>query len=219
MGRNNELEDLAKLAGVADDPAFASMIRSPLLSGPKREKLAKFLRGLVAARCPFRHAFLPAPSMTVARAGVIPMGRTITGLGPQYFFHHKLEESTGGVLICAPTGGGKTLLLTHLSLAYHRQGCPVWLYDTEGDITAYMVRAAPDVFVVDYTHFRQEMFEPPPGTSLEWREYLSKLISSWRAPLFVGDGMANIAREVATEIYQRDGGRWNRWFHGFIHRG
>gem|GEM_PF-3183621 len=205
MHEDNELVRDAKLAGVYDDPGFRRLIQSPLLTGPKRQKIASHLRRLVAVRCPLRHPFLPAPSMTVARAGVIPLGPTVTGRGPEYVFHLTPEDPTTGILVCAPTGRGKTLLLTRIGLTCHQGGWPTWFHDSEGDISAYVARAAPDIPIVDYADFRQELFQPLPEMNLEWGEYVSKVINSWRAPLYIGDGMANMAREVAMELYQRDG--------------
>jgi len=204
-GTGDNLEELAQRAGVDQDPRIRALIDSPLLLGEKRQKLAKFLRPLAARQCPRPHAFLPAPTREQAQAGTIPLAPVVTGRGPEYFYMLKQEEISGGILLGSPPGGGKTVLLNQLGTACHRQGIPVWWHDSEGDLTAHVVRAAPDVLIPGYRLLRQELFEACPEMKLEWREYLSKAISSWRAPLFLGDGMANMAREIAIELHERIG--------------
>lgn len=202
---NDNLRNLAKRARVDKDPYISAMIDSPVLAGPRLEKFTKYLCRLAAARCPKPHVFLPAPSRQQAEAGVAPIGGIVTGHGPEYWFRAKAEEATGGTLVCAPTGGGKTLLLARFALDLHRQGYPVWVWDSEGDMTRYLVRGAPDILMPSYREFRQELFQPYPDTDLDWNEHLSKVISSWRGPLFLGDGMANMSREIATGLHERQG--------------
>ena len=187
------------------DPAIRALIDSPLLSAEKKERIAKALRPLAAQRCPRPHAFLPAPTLQQAQAGTIPFGRVVTGRGPEYWYMLRPEEAASGTLVCGPPGSGKSVLLEQLILGFHRHGYATWVFDTEGDLTASLVRAAPDIHVVHYRDFRQELFEPDPRMNLEWHEFTSKVIGSWRDPLTAGEGMRCMALETVIALHDRNG--------------
>jgi len=205
FGARDNLWNLARRAGMDKDPAIRALIDSPLLSAEKKERIAKALRPLAAQRCPRPHEFLPAPTREQASAGSIPLGRVVTGRGPEYWFQMRPEEAAAGTLVCAPTGGGKTTLLARLDLAFHQQGFHTWTFDTETDLTPALVRADPDILVVNYRQFRQELFEPDPRMGLDWMEFISKVIASWSDPLFAGEGMCNMSREIVIAVHERTG--------------
>jgi len=202
---NHDLRELARLAGVHSDPRFQMLLNHLFLPAARRKKLAQYLRCLAAWRSPRPHAFLPAPTQQEAQAGHIPLGRVITGRGPEYEFLLDVKEAAGGILVAGPPGAGKTLLLAQLAVAFDRQGHAVWVYDTEGDLTRNLIPSLPHLLTPGYKDLRMELFFPDPGVTLSWEEYLSKVISSWRDSIFAGDGMCNLSRETAIELHERQG--------------
>lgn len=184
-----------RLVSAAHDPKMQDAVRL-LLRGLARE------RGIDPDDPP---PFGPGPPREEAEAGMAELGWVVTGRGPEYRFRFREGHFLTHMQIDGSTGGGKTLILVHLSLQVHRAGTPVWWLDSEGDLAAFVAAAAPEVMVLNYKDLRLALFEGPEATGLEWLEYLSKLINTFRFAIWFGDGMSNMTRDVAVALRERYG--------------
>jgi hypothetical protein len=202
---NVDLKNLAKLAGLHEDPRIKPLINHPNLPKDKRYKLAKLLTAKAAIRSPEPHPYLPAPPPEQAAQGIAELGLVVTGRGPEYPFRLKENHFLSHIQVDASTGGGKTVIIILISLQVHNAGRPVWWFDTEGDITGYIVEAAPDVLVLNYKDLRQAIFEGPGLEDLDWQEYLDMLIDWLRYSLFAGDGMCNMSKGICITLRERQG--------------
>jgi hypothetical protein len=90
-------------------------------------------------------------------------------------------------------------------LQVHRDGTAVWWFDTEGDISAYVAAAAPEVPVLSYKDLRLALFDGPESADVKWLEYLSKLINAFRLAICSGDGMSNMIRDISICLKEREG--------------
>lgn len=150
-------------------------------------------------------AFGPGPPREEAQEGIAGLGPVVTGRKPAHSFRFREDHFLTHIKIDGSTGGGKTALLTHLSLQVHQAGKPVWWFDTEGDVTQFVVAAAPDVLVLSYKDLRLELFNGPETEDLDWQEYLSKLINTFRFTIWFGDGMSNLARDISIHLRETQG--------------
>jgi hypothetical protein len=201
---DDDLKDLAKQAGVYDVPGIKALVNSPLLPKDKKFKLARWLGARAARRNPNPHPFLPAPAQEVAGNGIAELGLVVTGVGPEYPFRFR-EDHFVHMQVDGSTGAGKTLTLVALSIQLHRAGIPVWMFDTEGDVSALVLPLAPDIPVVTPEDVRFELFGGPGADGVNSDEYLSKLVSSFEHTLFAGDGMQSMCLEIALELRRTQG--------------
>jgi len=202
---NRDLRDMAKRAGLYEDPRIRPWVDGRPLPREKQAKLMRYVAAVAANRCPEPHPFLPGPPRDEAEAGIAGLGQVVTGRGPEYGFRFSEDHFLTHVQVDGSTGGGKTLILVHLSLQVHQAGTAVWWFDTEGDVAAFVAAAAPDVPVLSYRDVRLALFDGPESSGLDWMEYLSKLINTFRFAIWFGDGMSNQTRDICVALRERCG--------------
>jgi len=205
MSVDDELKWLAKLAGMHTNKDVMALVNSPILPRDKKAKLAKFLSGHAARHSPIPHPFLPGPTREEAEAGIAEVGSVVTGKGPEFPFRFREEHFLCHLLSAGSTGAGKSTVLFHLGIQVHRSAIPVWFFDTESDLAAYAVAAAPDILLASYRDVRMALFEGPEAQDLSWQEHLAKLLATFGWSVLAGDAMCNMARETCIALRERQG--------------
>ncbi|MBM4028665.1 MAG: ATP-binding protein [Planctomycetes bacterium] len=166
--------------------------------------MKSYLAYYAAATSPLYHPFLPGPSLEEASQGDLSLGlQVVTGRGPEYEFRLQSRGLLGVSQVDGPTGAGKTITLFLLAGAAERAGASVWYFDTEGDLGRLAVAADPTIPVVTPSMYRQDLFVGPAGMELDWRQYVSKFVSTTQETLYARNGMMSMAREQALELYEK----------------
>jgi hypothetical protein len=205
MAHDGELGYLARRSGLSRDPGIRALVDSPLLSTKRREKLRSYLAYYAAVNSPLYHPFLPGPSLEEASQGDLSLGlQVVTGRGPEYEFRLQSRGLLGVSQVDGPTGAGKTITFFLLARAAERAGASAWYFDTEGDLGRLAVAADPTIPVITPSMYRQDLFVGPPAMELDWRQYVSKLVSTTQETLYARNGMMNMAREQALELREKD---------------
>ena len=185
-----------------------NLMRAAVLDADLQETVVTLMRGKAmreGINPDDMPAFGPGPPREEAQEGIAGLGSVVTGRGPEHGFRFREDHFLTHIKIDGSTGGGKTALLTHMSLQVHHAGKPVWWFDTEGDVTQFVVAAAPDVLVLNYKDLRLGLFNGPETEDLSWQEYLSKLINTFRFTIWCGDGMGNLTRDICIHLRETQG--------------
>lgn len=202
---DDEVEEMARLVGMDDDPLVKEVLNNPLLrrKGKWLDRVGRWLEAEVADKVTDYHPFLPGPRSEQAEAGDLDVGRVVTGTGPGHVFRMALLWLLLHVLICGSTGSGKTTLGLALTIALHRLGKPVWWLDSEDEVAPVVLGAcgtgegAP--LLIDYeASFMQNIFRGP--SNVDQRKYITRVTSLMRETDFMRDGSVNLLREICFRL-------------------
>ena len=204
--RLKEIRELAVLTGMEQNPLIKKVLASPVLQARPGliEKITRLLHVQMAVKVPEPHPFLPAPAPddAVAHGLWVSPGRVIGGNGIGHEFHDPLHSFLQHKGVFGPAGSGKTMLSLHMTLQAHRQGIPVWWFDTEDEL-APLLAHEPGILFVEMKDLRFNPFDPPPGCDPE--DYIHKATTRLRELAYFRDRSVNLAREVCQELYREQG--------------
>ncbi len=202
--RLKQIEELAIITGMTEHKMVKAFLNSPLLQKKPKldEKILKFLEIQMMRRVRKPHPFLPAPFSTIPTGPWASPGRIIGGNGPGELFRDPLDSFALHKGFFGPAGSGKTILSLFMTLQAHRQGKPVWWFDTENELTP-LLASEPDILFLEVKDLRFNPFAAPPGC--DPKDYLHKATSRLREISFFRDRSVNLTRSVALNLLEERG--------------
>jgi len=204
---DREIEELARLIGMLDDPFVRTYLHSPFLRRKPnvRERLLRMLEIQRAILIQEYHPFLPGPQRQRAESGIVEVGAVVTGQGPAYPYRFSEEAVTQHILIQGPPGFGKTHLMLSLSIQLYEKGFRPWWFDTEGEVARVVLgrcgRGSRPPILLRYKDFRRNFFRGPKGVNPA--DYITLVTALLRETDYCKDGSVNLLRDVCARLMER----------------
>ena len=202
--RRKQLQEWAELTGLIEHPLVKRFLSSPLLQDRPEweEKIARLLQARMSVQVPEPHAFLPAPKQDVDVGPWVSPGLVIGGNGPEEMFRDPVESFLQHKGFFGPSGSGKTILSLLMTVQAHRQGFPVWWFDSEDEVAPLLAREQGILFV-ELADLRFNPFTAPAGC--DPARYVEKVISRFRETLYFRDGSVNLTRDLCRTLLEQQG--------------
>jgi len=199
-----QLQEWAEQTGLIGHPLVRRFLSSPLLQDDPEweEKITRLLQIRMSVAVPEPHPLLPTPEQAGEIGPWVSPGLVIGGKGPGEPFRDPVRSFLQHKGYFGPAGSGKTVLSLLMTVQLHRQGFPVWWFDSEDEI-APLLAQEDGVLFVDAGDLRFNIFTPPPGC--DPLQYVEKVISRFRETLYFRDGSVNLARSVCRNLLEQQG--------------